>query len=224
MSCSFDTSAPLGPTDLPPDATESIIDAGPTNADAGGEAKEHLLLSEVQPSILGFEYIEIHNPTTSLIELGNYYLSDTQDYALLPGEFMGDPEPDVGFTDFIVRFPEDATIAAGETQVIALRPGFLFEQTFDTAPNYRIGGQDISPKMRRAYQGSVGNNASITDGGEGLALFSGTAKPISSPTSISSTSVATPATKTPLPTKPASPSTAPTTAAMRAPTKPTRAP
>ena len=46
---------------------------------------DHLLLCEAVVTPTDGEYLEIVNPTASPISLDNYYLSDDEDYALLPG-------------------------------------------------------------------------------------------------------------------------------------------
>ena len=55
----------------------------------GFASDDHLLISEAVVTPTANEFIEIANPTGSAIDLTDYYLSDDEDYALLPGAFGG---------------------------------------------------------------------------------------------------------------------------------------
>lgn len=168
-SCSFDTSNQLGPGSGTPDAAETRIDAAEPPDAATGE-KDHLLLTEIKTRSSGLEFIEVHNPTERTIALDDYYLADTLEYALLPGQFQGSPAPAVTMSDFIVKFPAGTTIAPGDAYVVAVRPS-LFEFFLGAEPDFRIGGEGSGPTMTRAYEGSIGSQISLTDSGEGIALF-----------------------------------------------------
>ena len=95
---------------------------GMTPGTAGPHAAAHLLLTEVSVTPTPHEYIEIHNPTASAVDLSKYYLTDAwfgslfvESYHLLPtGTFS------ITTNDFCVQFPVGASIAAGGTLVIAL--------------------------------------------------------------------------------------------------------
>ncbi len=139
--------------------------------DAVHVAEQHLLLSEVKLRVTGQEFIELYNPTDDTIELANYYLSDTKEYAKLPGEFGVGPAPGIDTrSDFIVRFPVQARIAGHEVVVIALRPT-SFSAVFGIDPNYRIGDGNVGRAMEPAYSASIGSEVTLTDDGEGIALF-----------------------------------------------------
>ena len=130
--------------------------------------REHLLLSEVKSTETGSEFVEVLNPTDRPISLGNYYLTDSPDYPLLPAMALeeSDDAP-VIFSDFIARFPE-RELAAGDVAVVAIRPSGFFERygvDFDLAIDGELGG------MEEALPGSIGSRASITDSGELIALF-----------------------------------------------------
>ena len=50
---------------------------------------DHVLISEVVVTPTADEFIEIANPTGVIVALDEYYLSDDEDYALLPGALGG---------------------------------------------------------------------------------------------------------------------------------------
>ncbi len=114
---------------IPPDAAPDA--ALPDGGSAGG----HLLLSEVNvvPDLAAF--IEIVNPTSQVVPLDNYLLSDDEDYALYAGWAGAGPEPSISLVDFIVRFPEGASIESGEVITIALSANGFFE-AFGSAATY----------------------------------------------------------------------------------------
>ena len=59
---------------------------------------DHLLISEAVLSPSSSEFIEIANPTAAAVALDNYYLSDDEDYALLPGASGAGPAPSISST------------------------------------------------------------------------------------------------------------------------------
>ncbi|NRB79601.1 MAG: hypothetical protein HRU38_13200, partial [Saccharospirillaceae bacterium] len=90
---------------------------------------DHLLLCEVLVTPTESEFIEIVNPTAFPISLDNYYISDDEDYAYLPGKFGDGPTPSIGSSDFIAQFPPGSTIPAMGVITIALA-GVGFEVAF----------------------------------------------------------------------------------------------
>lgn len=175
-SCAFDTSVPASPNGEVPDAA-GVPDADPAAPDADLEAPDadvanepHLLLSEVKTTGGGKEFIEIYNPSSQSVDLSDYYLADTDEYPKLPGNFGASDSAVVGTSDFIARFPDGTTIAAGEALVMAVRPT-AFQAQFDVLPDFRIGGEATGELMREAFPGSINNLAALTDGGEGIVLF-----------------------------------------------------
>ena len=132
---------------------------------------DHLLLCEAVVTPTTDEFVEIANPTGSLVMLDDYYLSDDEDYALLAGFFGDGPAPSIGSSDFIVRFPAGATIAAGDAAVVAF-DGAAFLLTFGFAADYEIAGTDAgTPDMLEAFTGSIGSSAGLTNSGENSVLF-----------------------------------------------------
>ncbi len=169
-ACTFDSSAPnLALSDGGNGGDASLEDGGSADADLPPEGRRHLQLSEVKTTGSGTEFIEIFNPTDASIGLGDYYLADNKSYPFLAGAFGAGPRPTVSNVDFIARFPDGASIAAGAVQVIAVRPND-FVGLFGVAADYAIAGQG-EPEMRTAYPSSIGAQCSLTDTGEVITLF-----------------------------------------------------
>ncbi len=132
-------------------------------------ADDHLLLCEAALTPTAEEFIEIVNPTSSSISLERYYLSDDEDYALLPGAFGATGGPSISSTDFIVQFPAGAGIAPYAVIVVAFDgAGFLQHHGFPA--DYEIHGTDSgTPDMIAVDVGSP--TAGLTNGGESAVLF-----------------------------------------------------
>ena len=82
-----------------------------------------LLLSEIVVTPTAGEFVEIHNPTASAIDLSDVYLTDatfagggTYYYNIVTGANAGGG----GFGDFHARFPDGASIAPGEFQTVSM--------------------------------------------------------------------------------------------------------
>lgn len=130
---------------------------------------DHLLLCEAVVTPTANEFIEIFNPTAGAIGLDNYYLSDDEDYALLPGASGTGPAPSIGSSDFIAQFPPGATIAPGGVVVVAF-DGAGFLAAFGFAADYEIHGTDAgTPDMVATDVGS--STAGLTNSGENVVIF-----------------------------------------------------
>jgi len=143
-------------------------------------AGQKLLISEVVPGVNEAEYIEIYNPGSAPVTLGNYYLAD---YNLYFQAVNGTP-PAQG-NDFAIRFPAGATIQPGEFQTVALRGAECFKSACGTGsfdghlvdPTYEVASSDPTdnsaavPDMLQAFPGSLGGLHELTNAGEPVVLF-----------------------------------------------------
>ncbi len=139
------------------------LTAGPAPA-----IDDHLLLCEAVLTPSSSEYIEIYNPTAGEIELQNCYLSDDEDYALLPGAFGAGPAPSIGSTDFLVQFPPGASILPSTAMVVAMS-GTGFTTDFGAVADFEIIGDDVATPDMIPYV--VGATVSLTNSGENAVLF-----------------------------------------------------
>ncbi len=138
---------------------------------------EDLLISEINIIPNSDEFIEIHNTGLDAIDLSNTYLTDATFaggsvyyYQLVNGGGGGG-----SFSDFFARFPDGASIAAGEYQTVAISGSEDFFLSFGVEPTYELfedGSADAIPDMREATTGSINNQGSFTDNsGEVVVLF-----------------------------------------------------
>jgi len=141
------------------------------------EPSPDLLLSELVVTPTAGEFVEIYNPTATSIDLSDVYLTDATFapggvfyYNIVTGAAAGGG----GFGDFHARFPDGATIAAGEFQTVALAGSddFFAEYGFDpTYELYEDGAADAVPNMREASPGSINNQGGLTNSGEVVILY-----------------------------------------------------
>ncbi len=136
---------------------------------------EDLLITELVVTPTTGEFIEIHNShPTDAIDLTDVYLTDatfsggnTYYYQLVEGAGGGTGD----FSDFYSRFPNGATITAGEYQTIALNGSTDFFNTYGVNPSYEMyedgGSADAIPDMLEATPGSI-DVASSNGGTSGL--------------------------------------------------------
>ena len=118
------------------ETTENLASAvswGPASAATpgtvpGGVSGTHLLISEI--GIRGInsmsvgdstEFIEIYNPTSTVIDLSMVYLSDAITYSALP--VNGSIDVVGSSVDFAYRFPAGAVIAPHQAKVVAIDGG-----------------------------------------------------------------------------------------------------
>ncbi len=156
-ACSFDSSAVSG--------GDGGVDAG--SPDATVTRGAHVLLTEVKTGPDTLEFIEIYNPTCVVVDLSDYYLSDDPAYSLLPS--WGDPTPDLGEVDAVVRFPEGSVLAPRQVAVIA-RSGTAFETGFGSPPDYALTTPGGAAEMLFVAQGDQAN-MTISADGEPVTLF-----------------------------------------------------
>ncbi|RMH79169.1 MAG: hypothetical protein D6681_19415, partial [Calditrichaeota bacterium] len=137
-------------------------------------SQDHLLITEFAVTPTAGEFVEIYNPTSQMIDLSNYYLTDatfaggnTYYYNIVTGSNAGGG----GFGDFHARFPDGATIAPGEVQTIAMN-GSDFVATYGVQPTYELWNTTGAiPDMREAFPGSINNQGGLTNSGEVIILY-----------------------------------------------------
>jgi hypothetical protein len=150
----------------------------PTPGTAPAGSAGHLLVTEIVVTPTAAEFFEIHNPTSESIDLTDYYVSDAWaqpagldpvGYHLLPSGTLV-----IGSnTDFVVRFPSGATIAPGETQVIALYgPGVDSTYGAGTA-DYEVTSVSgtIPDMINVGGVAASANTTTLTNGSEFIVLF-----------------------------------------------------
>jgi len=136
---------------------------------------EKILLSEVA---FDGEFIEIYNPNNQAVDLSDFYLTDATFspssqfyYTIVNGSNPGGG----GFQDFHARFPDGASIGAGEYQTMSLLGSDHFIQTFGMNPTYELfednGSADLIPDMREAFSGSINNQGILSNSGEVAILY-----------------------------------------------------
>ncbi len=138
---------------------------------------EQLLLSEIVVTPTDGEFVEIYNPNGSALDLSNVYLTDATYaggsvyyYQIVSGGGGGG-----SFGDFNARFPDGASIAAGEYQTIALAGSDGFFATYGVNPTYELYEDGLSadaiPDMREAVAGSINNQGGFSNSGEVVILY-----------------------------------------------------
>jgi cysteine-rich repeat protein len=161
---------------------EACDDGNADPFDACGKcvaAAGHLLITEVVTRPAGAEMLEIWNPTRFAIALSDYLISDSHlYYEVAAGSFSTSSG-----SDFAARFPDGAMLEPGGYAVVALGNASGGAQSFTAAygkaPDFELrptanqAADDPSvPNMAAAAAASIGANASLTDGGEPVVLFS----------------------------------------------------
>lgn len=146
--------------------------------DCGGSSEPGLLLTELVVTPTAGEFIEIHNPGASPIDLSDVYITDatfaggsTYYYNIVTGTNAGGG----GFSDFLARFPDGASIAPGAYQTISLAGSDGFFAEYGINPDYELFedgvGPDAIPDMREGLPGSINGQGGLTNGGEVAILF-----------------------------------------------------
>jgi len=137
-------------------------DGGNIDADLPCDATAHLVLSEVKVTPDAVEFVEIYNPTDTTVDLTNVYLSDDQDYGLLPAFVDGNQASTLTSSDFIFRFPSASTIDSMSALTIAF-DGDSFESALGVAPDL------TESDLVRVFPAT--GSASLSNDGESLVLF-----------------------------------------------------
>lgn len=144
-----------------PDAGQPGADAPVTPPPGDGPPPQgspaKLLLTEIVLAPSTGEFIEIANPGSTSIDLGNYYLSDSGSYFRLPAG-----SPTVDSTDFLVKFPAGAQVPAHGVITVALDTAANFTTAYSSAPTYSLATMT---------QVAVNGVPSLTNAGELVVLF-----------------------------------------------------
>ena len=158
---------------------------------------DHLVLTEVviheRPGVpsLGVEFVEIANPTALAVDLSQVYLTDAiynspptyyYDLVLQDGSGGGG----IG-GDFNARFPDGASLAAGDTIVIALGGSANYQTAYGRLPDFELFEDGIAPdsvpELVEVFPGSIAKGLGsantnvvstagwLSDTGESLVLY-----------------------------------------------------
>ena len=139
-------------------------------------AQDKLLISEVVVTPTFGEFVEIYNPKGTAVDLTNCYLTDATSsfnglyyYNIV----LGDNTSWGGSgSDFNARFPNGASILAGEYQTLALNGAVNFNATFGVMPTYELIDTDAGiPDMLEAELGGIGIGGGLSDNGEVVVLY-----------------------------------------------------
>jgi len=148
----------------------------------------HLLLTEVCVAGNPQEFIEIHNPMPYAVDLSNYYITDAIFNS--GGQVYWNivqPNPSqatVGggdYTDFHARFPDGASIAAGDTITVSIPGSSSFLGAWGFKPNFELyedeeleeAAADSVPEMLPVFPGSINGSAdpTLSNSGEVVVLY-----------------------------------------------------
>lgn len=141
----------------------------------GGVTGDHLVISEVSVGPDAGEFVEIWNPTAATIDLTNVYLSDNSTYVDVASGGAWMPITNNPGTDFLVRFPDGATIPADGVVVIGFND--TYEAQFNSCPDFYLGtaalacGNGMVPAMIAGSGASLANTANLSNAREMLMLF-----------------------------------------------------
>ncbi len=172
----------------------ALLAAAGAAAAAPADVADHLIVSEVvqlsttdprRPACS--EFIEIHNPTGSAIDLSDVYLTDGTFTTNNVGYWrIAEPGADgttAGggtFSDFHARFPDGAVIAAGDTIVISIEGSDKYETAYSRLPDFELyedgDAPDGVPEMVEAFPGAI--NAGDLAGGTNLPTLTDTSESV----------------------------------------------
>ena len=116
------------------------------------QTPDHLIFYKISPGESNGEAVEIYNPTSDEINLGDYYITDASKptagsyyYNLPSGENFWSNS----INDFIARFP-DTTIAAGSSFTLSFHDSSRYFNYYDEYPDFTLFGN-----MKQAVEGET---------------------------------------------------------------------
>ncbi|MCC7431051.1 lamin tail domain-containing protein, partial [bacterium] len=130
------------------------------------QTPDHLVITEVAAQPTNGEFIEIHNPTSSPINLSNYYLSDSKNYYNLPATTT------TGSGEFIARFP-NVEIAAGAYLTIAANTAEKYFANYGTNPDFKMVSDTTTlvTQMISPFSSAIATNSGLGNSNELVVLF-----------------------------------------------------
>ncbi len=148
------TTASVTFTDAATGAAKLVI----TEVNAGRNIYPYTSMAQIAP-----EFVEIHNPNSFPVDLGDYYLTDAINYNFSTQVYWaitaGNPtQQTVGgghYNDFTARFPAGFIIDGGQTIVLSLASSGWFERIYSRLPDIELYEDDLSvegvPEMRPVF-------------------------------------------------------------------------
>ena len=144
--------------------------------------QDKILLSEIVVTPTVGEFIEIHNPGGSTVDLTNYYLTDatfqsggTFYYQIVERDVVDQAGGGGSFGDWHAQFPAGATIDSDEFQTISLNGSTNFFAEYGVLPTYELyedsAAADAVPDMLEADAGSINDQGALTNGDEVVILY-----------------------------------------------------
>jgi len=134
-------------------------------------APDHLYMTELVLFPNKAEYVQITNPTSQTIQLGDYYLTDATDTA--NGKFYYNLPSGDNFwsglsSDFVARFP-DMSIAPGQSLIVGLGRTSDYVDEYGSSPDLSLKDDMLTAGGAATIPGRL--NGYLDDAAETLVLF-----------------------------------------------------
>jgi len=134
---------------------------------------DHVIFTEVVLTPSDGEYVEISNPSESVVDLTNYYLTDGTDISTSKLYYNLPAENDYwsgSSTDFFCRFPDGYTLAPGASIKISLRNSSAYESVYGQTPDISLDDDMLSVSEVADTKGNPGA-PKLHNSSETLILF-----------------------------------------------------